>query len=146
MAARRLISSGSPYEARYGYSRAVVDGETCWVSGTTDAGADGTSTHPGDPEAQARAAWDVVAHALAEAGFALPDVVRTRMYITRIQDAPAVAGVQGELFGEIRPASTLVQVAGLIHPSLLVEVEAEAHRRDIAEDRPTSPALPRTRR
>ena len=129
MAARRLISSGSPYEARFGYSRAVVDGDTCWVSGTTDAGPDGTSMHPDDAEAQARASWAIVELALGEAGFALDDVIRTRMYITRIEDAPAVADVQGELFGAIRPASTLVQVAGLIHPSLLVEVEAEARRR-----------------
>jgi len=127
--ARRLITSGSPYEARFGYSRAVVDGDTCWISGTTDAGADGASTHPGDAAAQARAVWAIVERALGEAGFTLADVVRTRIYVTRIDDATLVAGVQGELFGAIRPASTLVQVAGLIHPSLLVEIEAEARRR-----------------
>jgi enamine deaminase RidA (YjgF/YER057c/UK114 family) len=129
VAPRRLISSGSPYEARFGYSRAVVDGDTCWVSGTTDAGADGASTHPGDAAAQARASWAIIERALSEAGFGLEDVVRTRMYVTAIEDAPLVAAIQGELFGEIRPASTLVQVAGLIHPSLLVEIEAEARRR-----------------
>jgi len=129
VAARRLISSGSPYEARFGYSRAVVDGDSCWVSGTTDSGPDGISTHPDDAAAQARATWAIIERALGEAGFALSDVVRTRMYVTRIEDAQAVAGVQGERFGEIRPAATVVQVAGLIHPSMLVEIEAEARRR-----------------
>jgi enamine deaminase RidA (YjgF/YER057c/UK114 family) len=129
VAQRRLISSGSPYEARYGYSRAIVEGDTCWVSGTTDAGADGASTHPGDAAAQARASWAIIERALGEAGFELEDVVRTRMYVTAIEDAPLVAAIQGELFVDIRPASTLVQVAGLIHSSLLVEIEAEARRR-----------------
>lgn len=124
--ARRLVSSGSPYEGRYGYSRAVVVGDACWVAGTTDAGPDGTSAHPGDAAAQARAAFGIALGALAEAGFAAEHVVRTRMYIVRAEDASAVAAVNGELFGEIRPASTLVRVAGLIDPSMLVEVELEA--------------------
>ncbi len=128
-AARRLLSSGSPYEARFGYSRAVVDGDACWVAGTTDAGADGTSRHPGDAAAQARAAWAIVERALAEAGFALSDVVRTRMYVVSAEDAIAVAGVHGEVFGEVRPASTLLVVAALIEPTMLVEVEADARRR-----------------
>lgn len=125
---RRRISSGGPWEASAGYSRAIVVGETCLVSGTTDAGPDGRSLHPGDAGAQARASWAIVAAALAEAGLSLADVVRTRMYVVSIDDAPAVAAVHGELFGEIRPASTLVQVAGLMDPSLLVEVEADARR------------------
>jgi enamine deaminase RidA (YjgF/YER057c/UK114 family) len=128
VAPRRLISSGSPYEARFGYSRAVVDGDTCWVSGTTDAGADGASTHPGDAAAQARASWTIIERALSEAGFGLEDVVRTRMYVTAIEDGALVAAIQGELFGEIRPASSLVQVAALIEPTMLVEIEAEARR------------------
>ena len=127
-AGRRLISSGGPYEARYGYSRAVAVGDSCWVAGTTDAGADGTSLHPGDAAAQARAAYGIAIVALEEAGFAAADVVRTRMYIVRAEDATAVAGVNGEVFEAIRPASTLVRVAGLIHPSMLVEVELEARR------------------
>ena len=125
---RRLVSSGSPYEARFGYSRAVAVGDSCWVAGTTDAGADGISLHPGDAAAQARAAFAIALGALEDAGFAAEDVVRTRMYIVRPDDATAVAGVNGEIFGAIRPASTLVRVAGLIDPSMLVEVELEAHR------------------
>jgi enamine deaminase RidA (YjgF/YER057c/UK114 family) len=125
---RRLISSGGPYEASVGYSRAVVVGDSCWVSGTTDAGPDGRSLHPGDAGAQARAAWRIVEVALAEAGFSLPDVVRTRTYVVAIDDASAVLEVHGELFGGIRPAATMVQVSALIEPSLLVEVEAEARR------------------
>jgi enamine deaminase RidA (YjgF/YER057c/UK114 family) len=125
---RRLISSGGPYEARYGYSRAVAVGDSCWVAGTTDAGPDGTSAHPGDASAQARAAYGIALAALAEAGFAIADVVRTRMYVVRAEDAPLVAAINGELFGASRPAATLVRVAGLIDPSLLVEVELEARR------------------
>jgi len=125
---RRLVSSGSPYEKRYGYSRAVAVGDSCWVAGTTDAGPDGTSLHPGDAAGQARAAYGIAIHALEEAGFAAGDVVRTRMYIVRPSDAPAVAAVNGEIFASIRPASTLVTVAALIDPSMLVEVELEARR------------------
>jgi enamine deaminase RidA (YjgF/YER057c/UK114 family) len=106
----------------------VAVGDSCWVAGTTDAGADGASTHPDDPVGQARAAFAIAIAALAEAGFPAEDVVRTRMYVVRDGDAAAVAAVNGELFGAIRPASTLVRVAGLIHPSLLVEVELEARR------------------
>jgi enamine deaminase RidA (YjgF/YER057c/UK114 family) len=125
---RRLVSSGGPYEARYGYSRAVAVGDSCWVAGTTDAGPDGTSRHPGDAAAQARAAFAIALAALAEAGFVAADVVRTRMYVVRAEDAAAVAAVNGEIFATIRPASTLVRVAGLIDPSMLVEVELEARR------------------
>ena len=128
MTGRRRISSGGPYESRYGYSRAVAVGDSCWIAGTTDAGPDGTSLHPGDAPAQARAAFAIIIRALDEAGFAADDVVRTRMYVVRPGDAAAVAAVNGEVFGEIRPASTLVIVAALIDPSLLVEVEAEARR------------------
>ena len=125
---RRRISSGGPFEASAGYSRAIVVGDTCYVAGTTDAGPGGKSRHPDDAVAQARASWAIVEAALTEAGFTLRDVVRTRTYVVSIDDAPAVAVVHGELFGDIRPASTLVQVTGLMNPSLLVEVEAEARR------------------
>jgi enamine deaminase RidA (YjgF/YER057c/UK114 family) len=125
---RRRVTSGSPYEVRFGYSRAVAVGDSCWVAGTTDAGADGRSLHPGDAAAQARAAFEIAIRALEEAGFAAADVVRTRMYVTHLEDAAPVAGVHGELFGEIRPAATLLRVAGLIDPSLLVEVELDARR------------------
>ena len=98
------------------------------MAGTTDAGPDGVSRHPGDAAAQARAAWAIALAALAEAGFAIEDVVRTRVYIVRSEDATAVAEVNGELFGTVRPAATLVRIAGLIDPSMLVEVELEARR------------------
>jgi enamine deaminase RidA (YjgF/YER057c/UK114 family) len=127
-AVRRLVSSGSPYEARYGYSRAVAVGDSCWVAGTTDAGPDGTSLHPGDAAGQARASYGIAIAALEEAGFTAGDVVRTRMYIVRPTDAAAVAEVNGEIFGAIRPASTIVTIAALIDPSILVEVELEAQR------------------
>ena len=128
MPERRLISSGGPWEQQIGYSRAVVDGETCWVSGTTDAGPDRTSAHPGDATAQARAVWAIIERALGEAGFSLANVVRTRTYVTSIDDMPAVGAVHGAQFRDVRPAATLVQVAGLAHPSIVVEIEADAHR------------------
>jgi enamine deaminase RidA (YjgF/YER057c/UK114 family) len=128
MSDRRRVSSGGPYEERFGYSRAIAVGDSCWVAGTTDAGRDGRSLNPGDAAAQARAAYAIVVRALEEAGFGVDDVVRTRMYVVRSGDAPIVAAVNGEVFGETRPASTLVVVAGLIDPSLLVEVEVDARR------------------
>lgn len=125
---RRRITSGGPWEASAGYSRAVVVGDSCHVSGTTDAGPDGRSRHPGDAAAQARAALDIIERALDDAGFTLAEVVRTRMYVAHIADAPAVTAVHGEVFGEIRPAATLVAVAALLEPTLLVEIEADARR------------------
>ena len=126
---RRLVSTASPYERRFGYSRAVAIGDSCWVAGTTDAGPDGRSAHPDDPAAQARAAFGIGIAALGEAGFAASDVVRTRMYVVDAADIPAVTAVHGDLFGLVRPAATLVVVARLMVPSLLVEVEADAVRR-----------------
>jgi enamine deaminase RidA (YjgF/YER057c/UK114 family) len=126
--ARRLISSGGPYEARYGYSRAVVVGDACWVAGTTDAGPDGRSTHPGDVGAQARASFAIIGAALADAGFGLADVVRTRMFVTDMAKSAAVLEAHGELFGPIRPAATIVEIRALIEPSLLVEIEVDARR------------------
>lgn len=126
--ARQRVSSGGPWEARYGYSRAIVAGDTCWVAGTTDAGPDGRSVHPGDPGAQARAIFGIIGAALAEAGFALADVVRTRMYVTTAAHVAAVGAVHGEVFADIRPAATAVVVAGLIDPTLLVEIEVDAVR------------------
>ena len=125
---RRHVSSGGPWESSAGYSRALAVGDACLVSGTTDAGPDGESLHPGDAGGQARAAWAIVEGALGEAGFALDEVVRTRMYLVDPADVPAVLAVHGELFRHIRPAATLVIVSGLIRPSLRVEVEAEARR------------------
>ena len=128
MSVRRLISSGGPFEAVAGYSRAVVEGDTCEVAGTTDAGPDGESRHPGDAGAQTRAAFEIVAAALDQAGFSLEDVVRTRLYLVDRADIDAVLAVHGELFRDVRPAATLVLVAGLIRPSLRVEVEVTARR------------------
>jgi enamine deaminase RidA (YjgF/YER057c/UK114 family) len=125
---RRHVSSGGPWEASAGYSRAVVVGDQCWVAGTTDAGPHGQSMHPGDAAGQARAAFAIIAAALAEAGFALADVVRTRMFVTDIERWSDVSTVHAQVFADIRPAATLVQVSGLIDPSLLVEIEAEACR------------------
>jgi enamine deaminase RidA (YjgF/YER057c/UK114 family) len=127
-AGRRRISSGGPWETVAGYSRAVVVGDSCWVAGTTDASPDGISRHPGDVAAQARAVFAIIERALAEGGFALADVVRTRMFVTDMALSDALSAVHGEVFGDIRPAATMVAVAGLMHPSLLVEIEAEARR------------------
>jgi enamine deaminase RidA (YjgF/YER057c/UK114 family) len=125
---RRLISSGGPWEQPGGYSRAVVVGDSCWVAGTTDAGPDGRSLHPADAAAQARATLGVIERALRDGGFELADVVRTRMFLVDVEDAPAVTAVHGEVFRDIRPAATLVVVAALIDPSLLVEIEVDAAR------------------
>lgn len=125
---RRLVSSGGPWEAGAGYSRAVVVGDGCWVAGTTDAGPDGRSRHPGDAGAQVRAALDIIERALADGGFALADVVRTRLYVTDPASIPAVLAAHGERFGAIRPAASIVVVVALIEPSLLVEIEADARR------------------
>jgi enamine deaminase RidA (YjgF/YER057c/UK114 family) len=125
---RRRISSGGPWEAVAGYSRAVVIGDSCWVAGTTDAGPDGVSQHPGDVAAQARAALAIIERALIEGGFTLFDVVRTRMFLADVALSDEVSAVHGEVFRDIRPAATMVAVAGLMHPSLLVEIEVDAHR------------------
>ncbi len=128
MTGRRRISSGGPWEAAGGYSRAIVVGDSCWVAGTTDAGPDGRSVHPGDIAAQARATLAIIEAALAEAGFGLSDVVRTRSFVTDIGRSAEVLAVHGAVFGDIRPAATMVEVSALIDPSLLIEIEAEARR------------------
>jgi enamine deaminase RidA (YjgF/YER057c/UK114 family) len=125
---RRRISSGGPWEATAGYRRAVVVGDSCWVAGTTDAGPDDRSEHPGDVAAQAGAIFGIIERALVEAGFGLADVVRTRMFVTDISRASDLLTVHGELFGEVRPAATLIEVSALLEPSLLVEFEVDAHR------------------
>ena len=125
---RVLISSGGPYEAPYGYSRAVVVGDSCWVAGTADVGPDGTAVHRGDPGAQATAILAKIGRTLAEAGFSLADVVRTRLFVTDMAAAEPVLEAHGAVFGAIRPAATIVEVRALIDASLLVEIEADAHR------------------
>jgi enamine deaminase RidA (YjgF/YER057c/UK114 family) len=122
---KRRVSSGSPWEEPYGYSRAVVMGDTCWVAGT----ADPSGEHLGDAGGQARAVLRIIERALHDAGFGLEDVVRTRMHVTDPANLAAVATVHGEIFRDIRPASTLVVVAALVAPELLVEIDADAVRR-----------------
>ena len=128
MSERRHASSGGPWEARAGYSRAVAVGDACFVSGTTDAGPDGRSEHPGDIAGQADAILRIVERALDAVGFSMADVVRTRMYVTDIARSSEVSEVHRRWFGEARPASSMVQVAALIDPSLLIEIEVDARR------------------
>ena len=128
MGERQRISSGGPWEDMAGYSRAIVVGDSCWVSGTTDAGPDTRSLHPGDVAGQTRAVLGIIEAALAQGGFALEDVVRTRMFVTDISSAPSVLAVHAEVFGAIRPAATMVEVSALLEPTILIEIEAEARR------------------
>jgi enamine deaminase RidA (YjgF/YER057c/UK114 family) len=115
---RRNISSGYPYEAVFGYSRAVRVGDHIHVAGTTAPGADAYE--------QAKAALAIIARSLADAGAKPEDVVRTVVYVTDMAFADQVARAHGEVFAEIRPASTLVAISALVRPELLVEIEAYA--------------------
>lgn len=123
---RKLVSSGSPYEPIVGMSRAVRVGNVIAVSGTAPIGADRKTVGVGDPAAQARRCLDIIAAALESAGASLRHVVRTRTLLTRIEDWQAVAAVHGEVFRDIRPANTVMQVARFIDPDWLVEFEADA--------------------
>ena len=123
---RRLISSGSPFEAAAGYSRAVVDGDWIFVAGTT--GFDYASmTIAEDPAEQARQAFRNIEKALAEAGSTLADVVRARYYVPDLTDWPAIVPVLGEVFATIRPAATAL-VCGLVDPRMKIEIEVTARR------------------
>lgn len=124
---RRLISTGSPFEKTAGYSRAVVDGDWCFVAGTT--GYDyKTMTMPETVEAQARNALATIGRALEEAGFSFADVVRTHYYVTDRAFVGTVYPILGEIFGEIRPAATMI-VCGLAEPEMKIEIEATALKR-----------------
>ena len=118
---RRLISSGSPYEPVIGFSRAVRVGEHVHVSGTAPVGFDSD-----DPYAQTKRCLEIILTALAEAGAGPEDVVRTRIFATSAGDYEEIARAHGEVFGEIRPASTFIVVSALLDPSWVVEIEADA--------------------
>jgi enamine deaminase RidA (YjgF/YER057c/UK114 family) len=122
---RQNVGSGSAWEAAVGYSRAVRVGDTVHVAGTT-AVRDGDVIGRGDPYTQARVALEIIAAALSECGAELADVVRTRIFVTHMSDWEAVGRAHGEVFADIRPAATMVQVGALIDPDLLVEIEADA--------------------
>lgn len=123
---RTLISSGSPFEKQVGYSRAVVQGDWCFVAGTTGRDPD-TGAMPDDVRDQVRNAFRIIDAALNEAGFSLRDVVRATYYITDISYHDIIAPLLGERFGDIRPAATVL-VAGLIRPEMKVEIEVTAFR------------------
>lgn len=124
MDGRQLVSSGSPYEPTFGFSRAVRIGMRVWVAGTAPIWPDG-SCHE-DAGVQAARCLEIILGALAEAGAAPEHVVRTRLFITDAADAESIGSAHGEVFGKIRPASTMVVVSALLDPRWKVEIEAEA--------------------
>jgi enamine deaminase RidA (YjgF/YER057c/UK114 family) len=124
MTDRQRVSSGSKYEASIGFSRALRVGSNVYVSGTAPIWPDG-SCDP-DPEIQARRCLDIILEALAGAGASAKHVVRTRMFLTDARHADAVSRAHGAVFGEVRPASTMVVIVGMLDPRWKVEIEADA--------------------
>ena len=123
---RTLISSGTIWEKKFGYSRAVDIGDRVFVAGTTAVDETGATVGEGNPYEQARFIYQKIDRALREAGSSLRDVVRVRTFVTDISRWEEVARAQGEVFADIRPAATLVQVSALVDPKLLVEIEVDA--------------------
>jgi enamine deaminase RidA (YjgF/YER057c/UK114 family) len=123
---RQRVSTGTDWESTVGYSRAVRAGDTVRVSGTIATDDDGEVVAPGDPYEQTRHALGIVVDALADLDASVADVVRTRMYVTDIEDMDAVGRAHGEVFGDARPAATMVEVSGLAAEDAVVEVEVEA--------------------
>lgn len=123
---RRNVSSGTEWEDRVGYSRAVQVGDEIRVSGTTATDENGEIVAPGEPYEQTKQAITNIESALAELDAGLEDVVRTRLFVTDIDDWEAVGRAHGEAFSEIRPATTMVEVSRLIDDDLVVEIEADA--------------------
>jgi enamine deaminase RidA (YjgF/YER057c/UK114 family) len=121
------FGSGGPWERRYGYSRAVRAGDLVLVSGTTALDEDGVVRCPGDAGGQVEVVLDAIEAALAGAGARMDQVVRTRMFVTDISRAEEIGRAHGDRFGAIAPASTMVEVAALIDPRMLVEIEAVAY-------------------
>lgn len=120
------VSSGSSYEPVIGFSRAVKVGRMIAVSGTAPIGADGKTVGAGDPAAQTRRCLEIIIAAIEELGGSARDVIRTRTYISRVEDWEHIGRAHGEFFSDIRPASTMVKVGGLLDPEWLVEIEADA--------------------
>ena len=123
---RRRVSSASPFEELFGFCRATRVGDRIHVAGTAPIGSDGSTVAVGDPEAQARRCFDIIGAALEELGGSYDDVVRTRMFLTDIDDWEAVGRVHGDYFRNIQPVSTMVAVARLIDPDWRIEIEADA--------------------
>ncbi len=130
---RTNISTGSALEEKYGYSRAVRVGNVIKVAGTCASDGEGGVAGVGDVGAQIARCYEIIASALEGAGASLGDIVMNRVYLTNIDDAPAAGEAHGAIFGEVRPACTMMAIGGLVHPDFLVEIECEAVISDDAD-------------